>query len=122
MKLIKSNINLTSKPYNKILEKFGVNFDINEEFSYFSINETKLTIDYVIYLYNDKKQFGIINATYDTLVPEAFEFISLNEQTKQQVLLYYLKSNHNNIFKLIEKLLLEQELSIKQRKTKELCH
>lgn len=96
-------INLLHKQlflFNKlaIIENFNLQIHVDYNFESSSINETKLVLDYLFDLYEGTKtKFGILQCAYEFIIDDAYQVVTLNEETENMMVRYCLKRNGNNI-------------------------
>lgn len=98
-----------------IIENLNFKINVDYNFESFSINETKLFLNYSFDLYEGTKtKFGIFQCTYEFIIDEAYQVVTLNEETENMMVRYCLRGNGNNIRELIKTTLDEEGISIKE--------
>lgn len=113
-------INLLHKQlclFNKlgIIENFNLQIHVDYNFESFSISETKLVLDYSFDLYEGTEtKFGTLQCIYEFIIDEAYQVVTLNEETENMMVRYCMKRNGNNIRELIRTTLDEEGISIKE--------
>lgn len=98
-----------------IIDNFNLKIHVDYNFESSNINETKLVIDYSFDLYEGTStKFGILQCTYEFIIDEAYQVVTLNEETENMMVRYCMRLNGNNIRELIKTTLNEEGISIKE--------
>lgn len=98
-----------------VVNDLNLRIHVDYNFESSGINETKLFVDYSFDLFDGTSiKFSTFKCTYEFLIDEAYEIITLNEETENMMVRYCMRCNGNNIRELIKKTLYEEGIIIKE--------
>lgn len=113
-RLINNNLIVIDKN-NTIVDDLNLRIHIDYNFETFDIYETKLVLDYSFDLFEGTRtKFGMFQCTYEFILDEAYQIVTLNEETENMMVRYCMRCNGNNIRELIKNTLDEEGINIKE--------
>lgn len=113
-KLIHNNL-IVIDMNKTIVDNLNLRIHVDYNFEVFDIHETKLVLDYSFDLFEGARtRFGTFQCTYEFTIEEAYQIVTLNEETENMMVSYCMRCNGNNIRELLKDTLNEKGISIKE--------